>query len=522
MTPRTLYVFLLAVAIAAATPGLGWAQAGRGGKVMVTVVDQAGGVVPNASVSLTGLEDATRRTKIAPVRTSEQGLATFENVTPGRYAIQAEFPGFETGLLRSVTVRAGDNRQVVTLTVQGVSDSVTVTTDAADRASSSFGQTVTKEEIDALPDDPTQMEQQILDLAGQDAIIRVDSFEGAQLPPKSQIKSIHVVRDQFAAETADPGSTYVDIITQPGQGAISGSSGFNYRDPALDGKSQFVATKGPSRNQNFNGNIGGAIQKDKSNFSASIYGANSFSTPILHQGTDNAVTLGVRQPDNYVSGSGLFDYAITKDQTLRIGYQQYVEHESNLGIGDYASVEHGYSSQYNGFNVRIQEAGPISRRSFLNTRLYVGGSHSQSTSNVEAPTIVIQNDRTIGGAQQAGGSRSVNFQLASDLDYIHGINSWRTGLLISGNWSDSNTNQNYLGTYTFADEASYAAGQPLTYTQSVGDPTVKYLNVQSAFYVQDDLRIRKNLTLSPGVRYSLQTHVADKSAVAPRFGVTWS
>ena len=49
-----------------------------------------------------------------------------------------------------------------------------------------------------------------------DAIIRVDSFEGQQLPPKSQIKSIHVTRDQFAAETEQPGSTFVDVITQPG------------------------------------------------------------------------------------------------------------------------------------------------------------------------------------------------------------------------------------------------------------------------------------------------------------------
>jgi hypothetical protein len=41
-------------------------------------------------------------------------------------------------------------------------------------------------------------------------------------------------------------------------------------------------------------------------------------------------------------------------------------------------------------------------------------------------------------------------------------------------------------------------------------------------YLQDDLRLRKNLTISPGVRYSLQRHVDDTSAVAPRFGVTWS
>jgi hypothetical protein len=34
--------------------------------------------------------------------------------------------------------------------------------------------------------------------------------------------------------------------------------------------------------------------------------------------------------------------------------------------------------------------------------------------------------------------------------------------------------------------------------------------------------VQKNLTLSPGVRYEVQTHVQDYSNVGPRFGVTWA
>src|SRR5205085_6409643 len=39
---------------------------------------------------------------------------------------------------------------------------------------------------------------------------------------------------------------------------------------------------------------------------------------------------------------------------------------------------------------------------------------------------------------------------------------------------------------------------------------------------QDDIRVRKNLTLSPGLRYEMQTHVHDYSNLGPRFGVTWA
>ena len=34
--------------------------------------------------------------------------------------------------------------------------------------------------------------------------------------------------------------------------------------------------------------------------------------------------------------------------------------------------------------------------------------------------------------------------------------------------------------------------------------------------------MRKNLTLSPGVRYEVQTHLSDYNNFGPRFGVTWA
>ena len=42
------------------------------------------------------------------------------------------------------------------------------------------------------------------------------------------------------------------------------------------------------------------------------------------------------------------------------------------------------------------------------------------------------------------------------------------------------------------------------------------------FYVQDDWRARKNLTLSAGVRQEFQTHLDDRWNLAPRGGLTWS
>jgi hypothetical protein len=51
---------------------------------------------------------------------------------------------------------------------------------------------------------------------------------------------------------------------------------------------------------------------------------------------------------------------------------------------------------------------------------------------------------------------------------------------------------------------------------------VDYHNLQGAVYFQDDIRVRRGLTFSPGVRYTRQQRVRDSAAFEPRFGFTWA
>src|SRR5436190_918951 len=71
---------------------------------------------------------------------------------------------------------------------------------AADPRGTAFRTILTREDIDALSDDPSEMAQQLLDIAGGNAVFKIDSFIGGALPPKAMIKSIHVVRDTINAE----------------------------------------------------------------------------------------------------------------------------------------------------------------------------------------------------------------------------------------------------------------------------------------------------------------------------------
>ena len=504
------------------------AQAPRDARLLVTVVDQTAGVLPGATVTVTGLEDATRAAALGPATTSAQGLATLTGLRPGRYTIRAEFPGFETSVLKEVRLRAGDNRQVLTLAIQKLEDTITVGRDrqeaAADRQNS-FGSALTREQIDALSDDPDQLQQQLNDLAGPGAVIRVDSFEGAPLPPKSQIKSIHVTRDGFAAENHNAGAFFIDIVTQPGIGPMRGQTFYRLRDGSMTGRSPFVETKGPERLQQAAINFGGSLAKQKSSFSLQFGGSTAFDTPNLHvalPGSTVSQALQLRTPTQNQFLQGLFDYALTKDQTLRLSYTENVYGSDNLGIGSYDLSERAYSNKNWYQNFRVQEVGPIGRRLFINTRINLNWTYLEQQADLEAPTIRVNDAFTSGGAQVAGKRLTKNIDVASDLDYVRGIHSVRIGTAVSGAIAHSDLNSNYLGTYTFDSLAAYQAGQPTSFTRRLGDPNVDAYHVMGAVYVQDDIRVKKNLTLSPGLRYEVQTHVSDDNNLGPRFGITWA
>jgi hypothetical protein len=523
---------LLAV-LSLATP----AQAPRETRVAVTVVDQTGAVIPNAKVTVTAAVDAKATPAAAapaaePALTNDKGVATIAGLAPGRFSIQAEFPGFEPRTLKDIALRAGDNKHVVVLAIQGLQDSVTVSRDAREAASdrrSTFGSAMTREQIEALSDDPDEMQQQLQDIAGGNAVIRVDSFEGSRLPPKSAIKAIHITRDAFAAENHFAGGLFIDIITQPGIGPLRTNMNTRLRDGSMSGRppTEFAQNqaKGPERTQSYGGGLSGSLIKQKASFSINVNGSTQYDTPYFYYFTpDGSVVnrMAPRRPRDNMFVFGMFDYAITRDQTLRLHFHQDRFTSKNIGVGGWDVLERGYSSEDRNYSLRIQEAGPLGRRFFINTRASMNFSKSESRSLFEAPTIRVIDGFTSGGQQRRGGVRSKALNLQSDLDYVRGISSWRTGISIDGGSYRSNDSSNYLGTYTFESLEAFNAGTPRSYTLRVGSPDIRYTNVQAGWYLQNDIRVRKNLTLSPGIRYEAQTHLKDYNNVGPRFGATWS
>ena len=528
MTARIIRLCLVAALFnVAALVTAAAAQTAPVAKLLITVVDSSGGVLPNATVTIVGTEPATKAATLDAVKADDKGQATVDKLVPGRYTMRAEFPGFTPAELKDQRLRAGDNKHVLVLPVKGMTEGVVVGRDPRDTATDrtvTFGSVLTREQIQALSDDPDEMRRQLQEMA-PDAVIKVDSFEGQQLPPKAQIKSIRISRDQFAAENHSAFSS-IDIITQPGIGPLRTNLSGNFYNSSMDGKNPLVGARGPGQDRSAFATLGGTILRNRADASISFNGSNNWSSPQLYASTiggdARAEYLKIKQPRVNAGVSGLLNYALTKDQVIRFGVNYGQFDSENLGVGQHDNVERAYSQESKSWGLRFQETGPLGRRMVTNTRLMVNVNRSEAESAFEGVTIVVPDAFTRGGAQRSGGTYNRSFALQQDLDYVRGLHSWRAGIMLDGGYSSTTTSTNYLGTYTFESVDAFNEGRPRTYTRRIGDPSVSYWNVQSALYVQDDYKPRKNLSVSLGLRYETQWRVHDLMNFSPRAGFTWS
>lgn len=495
----------------------------RTSTLRVVVVDPSGGVIVGAQVTAEPLD---REAEPARTVTNERGEAVFTSLPLGRYTLRAGSPGFEPRELSDFRFR-GDSRREMKLNLAKLAAEITVEQDARERATdprgNAFGNLLTRAQIDALPDDPDEMEETLKQMAGPDAILRVDGFRGGKLPPKSQIRGIRFRRDLFAAENHGGGMVFVDIMTNPGGGPFRGTADFTFRDESLNARNPMAPRRGPEQQQNVSFTASGTLWKNRTGFSFTSNGVTGYdSRTIVAALPGTRLSDVVRRPSERTGFSARLDHALTRSHTLRASYQRNASETDNLGVGDFDLPERAYSRTTNEDVFRLSFNGPVGRNFFSESRFQVRSSTAESESLTDSPALVVLDSFHGGGAQISGGRQATEFELASDMDFAKGRHSARAGILFEAGRYRSDDVRNAAGTFTFSSLDAFESGRPTTFTQRTGNPLVEYSHAQFGLYAQDDIRINKALSVSLGVRHEIQAHLDDWLNVAPRIGTTWS
>src|SRR5579864_7396330 len=234
------------------------------------VTDPSGAAITNATVVLT----PTSGTPIS-TQTDAQGMFEFQQLAPGKYTLNVVAKGFTLYQNDNVEIADQPLRLNVELTIevpeQKVQVSDTAPTIDVNPSSNAGAIVISGKELEALPDDPDELQADLQALAGPSAgpnggQMYIDGFTAGQLPPKSSIREIRINQNPFSSEYDKLGYGRIEIFTKPGtdkyhgQFFVSGnSSAFNSPNPFAGAEPSYDSTQ-------YSGNLGGPLSKSASFF----------------------------------------------------------------------------------------------------------------------------------------------------------------------------------------------------------------------------------------------------------------
>ena len=514
-------VFTLAALLAPARAEDQAAQTSRTSPLRVVVMDQSGLVIVGARVRAIAPDGQVWTTV-----TDERGEARMD-LPAADYTVEVESTGFEPMRLVSQRVRGGGLKREVVLAIAGLLEEVDVGRDpqevGSDPNGGAFGTTLSQEQMDALPDDPDQMEAALQQMAGPGAQFRVNGFRNSGLPPKSQIREIRFRQNAYSADTHEASNFSVDITTQPGKNTWRTSFNVGFRDDAMDARNAFATTEPNEQQRRGAFSIDGPLWKNKTSIELNVDGLDAYdSKPIVATTLQGPYNGSIQRPSERANVRLGIDHGLTRTQTLRVEFDRRNVQNDSLGIGDLDLPERAYSRTNDQSRVAARLRGPLGKR-VINDVYFEGGWRQQETvPDSYARAVRVQGAFNGGGAQTQGGRDSFEFELGQNLDVVSGKHTVRGGYVYERGDYTSDELRNGGGTFTFSGLAAWEAGAATTYTQRIGDPLVSYDAWRAAWFVQDDFKLRKDLTLSFGLRHEWQAYVDSVWNLAPRAGFAWS
>jgi hypothetical protein len=514
---KRLLIFVLA--LIAASP-LSAQNTANQTQLRLVVVDQTGAGIPGATVIVTPQSGAA-----ITFESDSRGIATSPALTTGQVQVHVEFPGFEP-FEAPLTLRRGAMNETITLKIEGFKEEVAVTESTAPEASRSTSTTtLTQEEIDALPDDPDELAEALSALAGPGgATFFMNGFSGGRLPNRADIRSIRFRQNNYAADNHDAGRTQIEIITRPNTN-WAGNVNTNFGGDRFNARQPQQPIETPSQERTVQLGVRGPVKAGRTSFNFNVqdngrYNSNPLSAIDEFGNRINDSARSTNDSTNFTLG---FEHSLTNNQGLLLNFQRQESEQLNQGVGGFNLPERASTRQSNSNQFRFRLQGVLGTTMLNEVRLQVNRNGNEAFSLSGAPTVVVQDAFSRGGAGINSNSSTDRVELAENFDFNVGPrHQMRVGLLLEGAWYSNFDERNKAGTFTYRTIDDYRAGILQQYTQRLGTLDTSFSQYQAGFYWSDEFRLHRDFTLGMGVRNEMQSRIDQKLNLMPRFGFTWA
>ena len=433
-----------------------------------------------------------------------------------------------------------------------------------------------KHELDSLPDDPEDLMEDLLAMAGPTppggVQLYTDGFTAKQLPPKSTIREIKINDDPYSAEYHHVGLGRIEILTKPGSNTVHGQFSYRFGNSFFDSLNPYAVKRAPYRAQLINGSIGGPITSKISyfgNFQDWIEKGNAVIDAQVLDPTLNPISL--RQtlivPAQHLSTGARFDFQATQNTTLTARFQYTRRSADGRGPGGFYLGPNAYNMIEPEEDLQLSAVSALNRSTLNQLRFQFLRQNMAQTPSSTTPTLIIMDSFTSGGA--AAGAFSQNQSLYEVQDYVSHTMGRHT-LMIGGQARflhfENAAPTDFNGEYVFSGGSAPVLGPgyqpvlgsnglPLTqrissleryrrtllfqsmnmtpaqirslgggasqYTVATGTPSAQVRQFDFGAFAQDDWKVSKRLSVTAGLRWEGQNTIHQWTNLAPRVGFAW-
>ncbi len=523
------------------------------------ILDPTGALIPGAQITVT----TPRGPAVGTATANAAGAYALRGLAPGSYIVQVTSAGFAPFVSAPIPIAAGQTKNMdVKMAVETAEEQVVVSDEGGPTVSTEAGANTSAvvlkgSDLDALSDDPDELQNELEALAGPSAgpnggQIYIDGFTGGQLPPKSAIREIRINQNPFSAEFDKIGYGRIEVLTKPGTDTLHGRFFGQGNDDAFNTGNPFTRQLPSYYSDQFNGTVSGPLSKKASYFlsvedretqtdnvyyipGGPAYDAISNTWSI----STTPVSGSLFSPANHLEVSPRADLQLGPKNTLTLRYQFYRNHMVDSLSNSTTLPGQAQSTDSIEHTVQLDDTEAISDRLVNETRFEYRRANTNSSpigavpafdvTSPSAPSLNVAGTFSGGGdSNQFSTEHTDHFELQNFTTFTKGAQTIKFGTWLRDDREALSNNSDFNGTFTFpsaedfvdtANGDGYHASK-LTYTYG---PIPFQANVfNGALFVQDDWRVNKNLTLSGGLRWETQNHIADHSDWAPRVAFAYA
>ncbi len=392
------------------------------------------------------------------------------------------------------------------------------------------------------------------------------------------VQEFQVNRNAYSAEYGRAGGAVINVVTKSGTNDFHGSVFEFYRDKGLNANSRAnkIANqpRSPFRINQFGGSLGGPLVKDKAFFFVSYDGQRNTIPNLIDLDTNLAGLTVPTDPDT-VAGLATLEskaqsWERTQDQNVflaKLDWQLEAKHRLSVRYnhqnftgdnfengGPTNAEEHTGASLVRTRTVNASLASVFRSNLFNEVRVQYARDQEPGEANSSDPEASVrQGGRTIltiGRNFFSPRETTIKrVQISDTVTWIRGHHAFKFG----GDYlHDSILNffpGNFSGSYTFDSIADFNRARASRYVQAfpgietTGPETNPDID-ELAVFAQDEWKLRKDLTLSLGLRYDVQSFAqpavqnpdpqllaagidtsflkTDKNNLGPRIGLAWN